>query len=59
MVQHWRINMPIAKGDVSTLRVSKSKTKPILNGERNGRESDDDLIQRVFKELFEYRRRCG
>jgi hypothetical protein len=51
--------MPIAKGDVSTLRVSRSKTKPILNGERNGRESDDNLIQRVFKELFEYRRRCG
>jgi hypothetical protein len=51
--------MPLAKEDISTIRVSNSKTKPLLNEERNGRETDDDLIQRLIRELREYRRRCG
>jgi len=53
------IDMPLTKEDITTIRVSKLKTKPMLDAERNGRESDDNLIQRLLRELLEYRRRCG
>ncbi|MDP3563822.1 MAG: hypothetical protein Q8R70_04975 [Methanoregula sp.] len=51
--------MALATEDISSIRVSKSKTKPLLDEERHGRETDDDLIQRLIKEVREYRRRCG
>lgn len=44
--------------EISSIRV-KTGTKDLLNEERQGRETDDKLIQRLVKELREYRRRCG
>jgi hypothetical protein len=44
--------------DISSIRL-KIRTKKRLDGERHGRESDDDLINRLLNELQEYRRRCG
>jgi len=48
----------MAAEGVSSIRV-KADTKDLLNEERNGRETDDKLLQRLIKEVREYRRRCG
>jgi hypothetical protein len=48
----------MAEDDVSSIRV-KMGTKALLDEERHGRETDDKLLQRLIKELREYRRRCG
>jgi hypothetical protein len=44
--------------DISSIRL-RIKTKKRLEDERHGRESDDDLTNRLLNELQEYRRRCG
>jgi hypothetical protein len=44
--------------DISSIRLTRG-TKNRLNDERHGRESDEDLINRLLNELQEYRRRCG
>lgn len=44
--------------EISSIRLKKG-TKSVLEEERHGRETDDNLIQRLLKELREYRRRCG
>lgn len=44
--------------EVSSIRLKKG-TKNMLEEERHGRETDDNLIRRLLKELREYRRRCG
>jgi len=48
----------MASDDVSSIRLRKG-TKELLDEERHGRETDDTLVQRLVKELREYRRRCG
>lgn len=44
--------------EISSIRLYM-KTKGRLNGERDGRETDDHLVNRLLNELLEYRRRCG
>jgi hypothetical protein len=48
----------MTEDEVSSIRLKKG-TKALLEEERHGRETDDNLIQRLLKELQEYRRRCG
>jgi len=48
----------MADDDISSIRLRRG-TKGLLDEERQGRETDDNLVQRLVKELREYRRRCG
>jgi hypothetical protein len=46
----------MSEDDISSIRL-KVKTKERLEGERKGRETDDNLLNRLLDELHELRKK--